>query len=703
MQHICRAQFSFVMKSEEATELENLPVPVEKKSHEVSARALKRNRCIGRFIGRCVRWLGATLRVTWLGKEQLCAVQKRGENGGHGGIFSVWHGQLLLPSLALRDRDYVGLVSSSADGEIAASALESLGWQTRRGSGTWNSIGATRDLLRALRDGKIVGITPDGPQGPSRIAAIGAVRIAKNLNCEMWPIGVAAQGLHFKTWDQMIVPRPFSRVVIVADKPFDPAQSSTLEVAMWHAENRAQAELKRLQQRDANRRATVAFNALLAPFLPALWGYTQWRREVRGKSAASTRGMWGHIPRSTVRDLRPDDMDKNTPVIWMHAVSVGEAMAARIVARALRNEMPNARLGLSVTTDTGMETARAGQKAGDFDAVWFYPIDAPVAVRRALNQIRPQVFLTLETELWPNFLAECQARGIQTFLVNGRVSDRLLSSAPRLRRFYRWMLGNFDALLMRSPEDAARLKTAFGRVANVQVAGDVKLDAAPESCAEDERKHWRQTLKVEENARLWVAGSTHDGEELIVARVWKRACDGTDATNAPLRLLIAPRHIERAPQVLAALREAGFKAVLRSQLNDESSPQVLAVAIVVLDTIGELAQIYSACDVVFVGGSLIERGGHNLLEPVLRGAPVLFGPHVMNFRGAAQLVAGHHLGQCVRDEDDLYQVLAHWLHDESATVDFEARMNAAVGEHRGAARRVAQTVRAAVENRARLS
>ena len=689
------------MKSEEATELE-LPLSVEKKSHEVSARALKRNRCIGRFIGRCVRWLGATLRVTWCGKEQLCAVEKRGENGGRGGMISVWHGQLILPAFALRDRDYVGLVSSSADGEIAASALETLGWETRRGSGTWKSIGATRDLLRALRDGKIVGITPDGPQGPSRIAAIGAVRISKNLNCEMWPIGVAAEGLHFKTWDQMIVPRPFSRVVIVADKPFDPAHTSTLEVAMWQAENRAQAELKRLQQRDANRRTTLAFNALLAPFLPALWGYTQWRREVRGKSAASTRGMWGHIPRSTLQDLRPPDSDKNAPIIWMHAVSVGEAMAARIVARALRQEMPHARLGLSVTTDTGMETARAGQKAGDFDAVWFYPIDAPVAVRRSLNQIRPQVFLTLETELWPNFLAECQARGIQTFLVNGRVSDRLLASAPRLRPFYRWMLGNFDALLMRSPEDAARLKTVFGRVANVQVAGDVKLDAAPESCAGDERKQWRQTLKVAENARLWVAGSTHHGEELIVARVWKRACAATNS-NQPLRLLIAPRHIERAPQVLAALSEAGFSAILRSQLDDENDLQVLAPAIIVLDTIGELAQIYSACDVAFVGGSLIERGGHNLLEPVLRGAPVLFGPHVMNFRGAAQLVADHHLGQCVRDENDLCQVLAHWMNDADATADFDARMNAAVGEHRGAARRVAQTVRAALENRARLS
>ena len=355
------------MKSEESTvpensPTENFPVPVEKNSHEVSPRALKRNRYIGCFIGHCVRWLGATLRVTWMGKEQLCAVQKRGENGGHGGVIALWHGQLLLPSLALRDRDYVGLVSSSADGEIAASALEALGWQTRRGSGTWNSIGATRDLLRALKAGKIVGITPDGPQGPSRIAAIGAVRIADKLDCEMWPIGVAAEGLHFKTWDQMLVPRPFSRVVIVVDKPFDPEQSPTLEIAMWHAENCAQAELKRLKQRDAHRRATLAFNALLAPFLPALWSYTQWRREIQHKSAASTRGMWGHIPRQTVRALRPLESDESAPIIWIHAVSVGEAMAARIVARALRNEMPHARLGLSVTTDTGMETARAAKK-----------------------------------------------------------------------------------------------------------------------------------------------------------------------------------------------------------------------------------------------------------------------------------------------------------------------------------------------------
>ncbi len=696
------------MKSEETvlpeismtdvTGVETCPAAMEKTTHKVSPKALKRNRYVGRFIGRCARLLGATLRITWRGEEQLRAVQKRGENGGRGGIFSLWHGQLLLPSLALRDRDYVGLVSSSADGEIAASALETLGWQTRRGSGTWNSIGAARDLLRALKDGKIVGITPDGPQGPSRIAAVGAVRIAKNLDCEMWPIGVAAEGLHFKTWDQMIVPRPFSRVVIVADKPFDSEQSSTLEVAMWHAENRAQEELKRLQKHDANRRATLAFNTLLTPFLPALWGYTQWRREVQGKSAASTRGMWGHIPRSALQNLRPSHFHKNAPVIWIHAVSVGEAMAARIVARALREEIPDARLGLSVTTDTGMETARAGQKAGDFDAVWFYPIDAPVAVRRALNQIRPQVFLTLETELWPNFLAECKARGIQTFLVNGRVSDRLLASAPRLGRFYRWMLGNFDALLMRSFEDAARLKAAFGRVANVQVAGDVKLDVITAECADDERSKWREILRLQSNERLWVAGSTHEGEEAIIANAWQKTRQELPKTS--LRLLIAPRHVERVPQVLATLHQRGYKTILRSQLNAKDAVQLLADTIIVLDTIGELAQTYSACDVAFVGGSLIERGGHNLLEPVLRGAPVLFGPHVMNFRGAAQLVKSHNLGQCVHNEGELCAALLNWLNGNRAADDFAVRVNEAVGAHRGAAQRVAQTVRAALEARA---
>ncbi len=444
-------------------------------------------------------------------------------------------------------------------------------------------------------------------------------------------------------------------------------------------------------------RARLALaSALLTPLAPALWLYTIYRSRVLKKSPASTRGMWGHLPPSARLALRSRP---TAPVIWMHAVSVGEVMAARVVARALRQVLAqrqvSARLFLSVTTDTGMETARAALKSGEVDAVGFYPIDAPAAVKRALNAVRPSVFVTLETELWPLFLSACRARGVRTLLANGRVSDRLARDGARLGFLFGPMLRGFSALLMRSPFDRARMKSLAGSQAQIFVAGDVKLDAVePGSgqveAAEAEAACWKQQLGVAPEQLLWAAGSTHPGEEELLARVYKQL----KAEFPALRLLLAPRHTERAGEVLALLRGLGLAAVLRSESNSGERQD----AVIVLDSVGELAQIYGCSAVAFVGGSLIERGGHNLLEPVLRGVPVAFGPHVANFRVAAALAQEHGLGRMVHDEGELSQALASWLHErqgtqrEAARAEFAARVEVALRPHRGASRRVARAI-----------
>ncbi len=449
--------------------------------------------------------------------------------------------------------------------------------------------------------------------------------------------------------------------------------------------------------RSAHARLALA-SALLRPLSPALWLYTIYRRRVLHKSAASTRGMWGHSPPSTRRAL---SSAPRAPVVWMHAVSVGEVMAARVVARALRQVLEargvRARLFLSVTTDTGMETARAALRSGEVDALGFYPIDAPTAVRRALNAVRPRVFVTLETELWPLFLAACRARGVRTLLVNGRVSDRLARDGARLGFLFGPMLSSFSALLMRSPFDAQRIKALAGSGAPIFVAGDVKLDAAePNQGKETQAARWKQALGIAPEQMLWIAGSTHPSEEEVVARVYKRLKSEFPA----LRLLIAPRHIERAGEVLALLSDLNLKAVLRSRI----AASTCADAVIVLDSVGELAQIYGAGEVAFVGGSLIERGGHNMLEPVLSGVPVAFGPHVANFRISAALVEEHALGRMVHNEDELSEALSSWLRErsgasrEAARAEFAARVEEALLPHRGASTRVAQAIVQALLN-----
>ena len=445
----------------------------------------------------------------------------------------------------------------------------------------------------------------------------------------------------------------------------------------------------------------LVLRALLTLLSPALWAYTLYRRHIGRKSRASVRGMWGHVPASARRALRSNPRSHlRQPVIWMHAVSVGEVMAARVVARALRQVLGERKLGarvfLSLTTDTGMEAARAALQNGEVDAIGFYPIDAPAAVRRALNQVRPDVFVTLETELWPLFLAECRARGVRTLLLNGRVSDRLQRDGKKLGWLFGPMLSGFDALLMRSEFDAQRMRELAGTGARILAVGDVKLDAGEPGQGNAPSLFWKQALGIAPEQALWVAGSTHPGEEEIVARVFKSLREEFPRG----RLLLAPRHIERAPEVLTLLKEAGLSAILRSQITtaDAASTCGAEDAVIVLDSVGELAQIYEASEVAFVGGSLIERGGHNMLEPVLRGAPVAFGPHVANFRVASALAQEHDLGRMVQDEDELRAALSNWLRErqgdnrEASRAVFARRVEEALRPHRGASRRVAEAI-----------
>lgn len=421
-------------------------------------------------------------------------------------------------------------------------------------------------------------------------------------------------------------------------------------------------------------RATpVLFNLILAPLIPALGLYTLHRRFVQKKSVASFKGQWGFVP----AEARQKD---GNPKIWLHAVSVGETIAARPIARALKSQMPNCQIVLSCTTDTGFGAAQALKKCGEVDATIYFPLDIPFVIRRVLSAVSPDAILFVETELWPNLLEAAKRRGIKTFLVNGRVSDNLLQLAPRLKPIWRWMASNLDGFLMRSAEDAERAKKIGAPAEKVVVAGDVKLEAPP---VENGREKWREILGFSPNQLVWIAGSTHAGEEAICFRVHQKLREKWP----DLGLIVAPRHIERAEEVAAILPDAARRSHLQKAKN----------GVILLDTIGELSEIYAAADVAFVGGSLIERGGHNLLEPVLRGAPVVFGPFVMNFRAAAQLVQANELGEQIEDENGLFEAISRWLENEKSRRALPQKTEKALAQHRGAAARVAKFIAQSLE------
>jgi len=426
----------------------------------------------------------------------------------------------------------------------------------------------------------------------------------------------------------------------------------------------------------------ILYNILLILLWSAAAIYMLWRRFGLKKSAESWRGQWGNVPQEV-----PEALKSTFPRFWIHAVSVGEVMAARPMARALKSTFPGCGIVISTTTDTGQDAARQGAERGEFDATFYYPLDFAWTVQRVFKTIQPDAILLLETELWPNFLHLAKRRSIKVFQINGRVSDNLLRQATRWRGVWKWMTGNITAMFVRSEFDAQRLQQLGVPPSKVLLTGDVKLDGIDAtSNPAQQRERIRQILNTGEDALFWIGGSTHEGEEEILLQVQQTL---KSQFSKPLRLMIAPRHPERVETVLQLARDKGFAVIRRSQLADANSTED---AIIILDTVGELAEFYTAADVAFVGGSLIKRGGHNVLEPVLVGVPVLFGPYMNNFRAAAELVQEAKVGQLISSEMELTEALQIWLSDSSRRQQVAQNAQKLLSQHQGAAQRVAEGI-----------
>jgi 3-deoxy-D-manno-octulosonic-acid transferase len=335
---------------------------------------------------------------------------------------------------------------------------------------------------------------------------------------------------------------------------------------------------------------------------------------------------------------------------WIHAVSVGESAVAVPLVEGIRQRWPELSIVVSTITPTGARIV-AERLAGR--AVHrYFPVDLPGPVRRALDAARPRFFIAIETELWPNFLRALAARRIPAMIANGRISDRSFRRYHRVRWLMRRVLADVSVFAMQSEEDARRIVALGAPPERVVVTGNLKSDLLPEA-SDDEA--WRQRLGLGPGNRLWIAGSTHRGEEALALDAFVHA----KARFPGLALLLAPRHPERAGEVEELIRARGLVAVRRSRLPQDAARG----AIVILDTVGELAQLYALAEIVFVGGSLVPIGGHNMLEPAMRGKPVLFGPHTSNFREGAELLQMSGGGLVVKDGDELARELTRLLED----------------------------------------
>lgn len=360
----------------------------------------------------------------------------------------------------------------------------------------------------------------------------------------------------------------------------------------------------------------LIYSALLAAAF--VLGSPYWLYEMlrHGKYRKGLRERMGMVPER----FRDDRLS-----IWVHAVSVGEVLAVSELVKRLRAEFPNRRVVISTTTDTGQRLAASRFGA---ENIFYFPMDFAFAMRRWMRALRPELIVVAETEFWPNFLRIGKNNGARIAVVNARISDRSLPGYKRWRRVLTHVLAGIDIFLAQTSEDARRLQEIGAPADRVFVGGNLKYDVpAPTKTAIVDQL--QASLRQSGTGPVWICGSTVEGEEPLLLDAFKHVLEAHPAAA----LLLAPRHPERFDGVTEFLRQSGLTFERRS----EWSGAAMNGSVLVLDSIGELAGLYALADVAFVGGSLVPRGGHNIIEPAQHGVPILVGPHTENFRDIVAL------------------------------------------------------------------
>jgi 3-deoxy-D-manno-octulosonic-acid transferase len=420
------------------------------------------------------------------------------------------------------------------------------------------------------------------------------------------------------------------------------------------------------------------YNLALLTALLAGAPWWLWRVATTQKYRQGLRQRLGFVPKHLIT------RSEGKPVIWLHAVSVGEVLAISRLAQEIGAAFPNHDLRISTTTRTGQDLARERFGA---DRVFYCPLDLPWAVRAYLKAVRPSMLILAETEFWPNLLNGCFRRQVPVVVVNARISDRSWPRYQMLQRLWRPILGRISRVLAQTSLDADRLIALGCSPQVVSVSGNLKFDvrAAQESEATRLLKSYGAGL------RFVVAGSTLEGEESALLQSWPELL----AADPKLILIVAPRHPERFSAVAAQLDTSKLSWICRSVWKGKSPADTAPLRpgqVVLLDTIGELASVYSLASVAFVGGSLVPAGGHNPLEPAQFAVPIVMGPHYANFRAITDDLIAHDAIR-IASIEKLSELLLKLLTD---TIDAKAmglRARSVFNQQAGATSRSVEAIR----------
>ena len=337
----------------------------------------------------------------------------------------------------------------------------------------------------------------------------------------------------------------------------------------------------------------------------------------------------------------PDKITSHDKVIWLHAVSVGEVQASRPLVNALLDEYPDYRILITTMTPTGADCVK--QYFADSVTHLYLPYDLPVSVKHFISVIDPSILIVMETELWPNLFHYCQVKNIPVIVANARMSEKSAKGYQRFSSLTRSTLENISLVIAQGKKDAERMIMLGADEDKVIVTGNLKFDIHLPHSVTEQAQALRRYFSV--NRPVWIAASTHAGEEKIILDAFDKVLQ----QHPQCLLVIAPRH----PQRSARLRELCAKRNLKVLSKSDNKECDEDVKIFILDTLGELPMYYAAADVAFVGGSLTETGGHNMLEPACLGLPVIMGPHVFNFQEISQLLLDEGAAWKVTNMDEL--------------------------------------------------
>jgi len=425
----------------------------------------------------------------------------------------------------------------------------------------------------------------------------------------------------------------------------------------------------------------VIYNAILTVASFVLLPYYGVKILMTGKYRKSLGPKFGRIAEGSA------DAMKGSPRIWVHAVSVGEVTAAAPIISSLRARIPEACIVLSTSTETGQEMARP--IATDATAFIYYPLDIPFAVRRVMDVVRPDIFVPVETEIWPNLIRICRDRGVRIVMVNGRISLRSVGKYRKTRFFWKRILGLIDEIGAISRIDAKRLESIGMEPARIQVMGNAKYDGLAAKTGESLRKEMAERLHIEPGSRVFVAASTHAGEEKIVIEVYKKLLQ----EYPDLILISVPRHIERGEEVCALIRNAGIADIITVTEIKKGKKRSME-RVIVIDVIGELFKAYSLATIVFCGGSLVpKKGGQNILEAAAWGNVVIYGPSMEDFTDEREAMEEAGAGITVKNGKELSDKIVTLMRDPDALEKMGGKGREVVLANMGASERYADMIK----------